>query len=63
MPNSTEMNAMTNLMPETIQVSADTDQVSCDGGGGPLGHPLVYYSFDGRTSVDCLYCDRHFIKA
>ena len=48
--------------PETIAVSADTDQVSCDGGGGPLGHPLVYYSFDGRTSVDCLYCDRHFVK-
>lgn len=48
--------------PETISVPADTDQVSCDGGGGPLGHPLVYYSFDGRDTVDCLYCDRCFVK-
>lgn len=48
--------------PETIQVAADIDEVSCDGGGGPLGHPLVYYTFDGRNSVDCAYCDRHFVK-
>lgn len=54
---------MTITEPETIQVAADTNQVCCDGGGGPLGHPLVYYSFDGRNAVDCLYCDRHFVKA
>ena len=49
--------------PEIIEVSADTDEVSCDGGGGPLGHPLVYYSFDGRTQVECGYCDRCFVKS
>lgn len=54
---------MTIPAPETIMVSSDTDEVKCDGGGGPLGHPVVYYSFDGRTSVDCGYCDRHFVKA
>lgn len=48
--------------PETIMVPADTDQVSCDGGGGALGHPIVWYSFDGRPSVDCHYCDRRFLK-
>ena len=48
--------------PETIKVDADADQVSCDGGGGPLGHPVVWYSFDGQDEVECLYCDRVFIK-
>lgn len=48
--------------PEIIQVPADTDEVRCDGGGGALGHPLVYYTFDGRAQVDCGYCDRAFVK-
>lgn len=56
------MNARNFDNPETIKVDADADQVSCDGGGGPLGHPVVWYSFDGRDSVDCGYCDRHFVK-
>ncbi len=49
--------------PEMIMVDPHTDTVSCDGGGGPLGHPLVYYSFDGADRVECLYCDRVFVKA
>ncbi len=48
--------------PETIIVPADTDEVCCDGGGGALGHPIVWYSFDKRTAVTCHYCDRHFLK-
>ena len=48
--------------PETIKVSADTDQVYCDGGVGPLGHPRVWYSFDGKDSVECGYCGRLFVK-
>jgi uncharacterized Zn-finger protein len=48
--------------PEVISVPADSDQVKCDGGGGPLGHPTVYYSFDGKQQVECLYCDRVFVK-
>lgn len=47
--------------PEIIPVSDSADQVSCDGGGS-LGHPQVYYSFDGKDRVDCGYCDRAFIK-
>lgn len=46
--------------PETITVPADTDEVACDGGLGPLGHPIVYYSFDGKNAVECGYCDRVF---
>ncbi|MCD8496972.1 MAG: zinc-finger domain-containing protein [Alphaproteobacteria bacterium] len=48
--------------PETITVENDIDEVSCDGGGGALGHPKVWYTFDGQDSVECGYCDRLFVK-
>jgi uncharacterized Zn-finger protein len=48
--------------PETIRVAHDADQVSCDGGGGALGHPVVWYSFDGQSCVTCGYCDRLFVR-
>jgi uncharacterized Zn-finger protein len=48
--------------PETITVAADADEVSCDGGGGALGHPVVWYSFDASDTVECGYCDRRFVK-
>ncbi len=47
---------------ETITVSKDTDGVNCDGGNGVLGHPKVWYNFDGEDSVECGYCDRRFTK-
>ncbi len=47
---------------EIIQIAADVDEVVCDGGGGPLGHPQVWYSFDGRAEAACHYCGRKFIK-
>lgn len=47
---------------EKIFVNNDIDEVSCDGGGGALGHPVVWYAFDGQKSVECGYCDRVFIK-
>lgn len=48
--------------PETIAVADDVDEVSCDGGGGALGHPKVWYSFDKQDRVECGYCDRLFVK-
>jgi uncharacterized Zn-finger protein len=48
--------------PEVIAVDSHADQVSCDGGGGPLGHPLVYYTFEKKDRVTCGYCDREFIR-
>lgn len=48
--------------PEIIVVENEADGVSCDGGGGPLGHPVVWYSFDGQDCVECGYCDRVFVK-
>ena len=48
--------------PEVITLDSSADEVNCDGGGGALGHPQVWYSFDGRDRVTCMYCDRLFIK-
>lgn len=48
--------------PETIAVPTDTDEVCCDGGGGALGHPVVWYNFGEKSQVECGYCDRLFIK-
>jgi uncharacterized Zn-finger protein len=45
--------------PETIEV--ETDRIGCDGGGGPLGHPLVYLTLDAAGKVDCPYCGRRYI--
>mgnify|MGYP000712217979 FL=1 len=48
--------------PEIITVPADTAEVACDGGNEVLGHPRVYYRFDGQPKVTCGYCDREFVK-
>jgi uncharacterized Zn-finger protein len=45
--------------PEVIEV--ETETVGCDGGGGPLGHPMVYLSLEGKGEIDCPYCGRHFV--
>lgn len=50
------------LQKETIHVPVDADQVVCNGGGGPLGHPQVWYTFDKRPEAHCHYCGRHFVK-
>ncbi len=35
-------------------------RVSCDGGGGALGHPKVYMDMGLDDEVECKYCDRLF---
>jgi uncharacterized Zn-finger protein len=47
--------------PEVITVT--TKRVKCDGGGGALGHPVVYYDMGDEDFVECLYCDRRFVLA
>ncbi len=49
--------------PEIITVPSDTNEVACDGGNEVLGHPRVYYRFDGQPKVVCGYCDREFVKS
>jgi uncharacterized Zn-finger protein len=45
--------------PETIAV--ETTTFFCDGGDTALGHPRVYLTLGADGTVDCPYCDRHFI--
>ena len=45
--------------PEIIVVSRT--RVSCDGGGGALGHPKVYLEMGHEDFVECGYCDRRFV--
>ena len=45
---------------ETIKV--DTTHVSCDGGGGALGHPRVYLQIKPEVGeIECPYCSRHYV--
>jgi uncharacterized Zn-finger protein len=45
--------------PEIAYVTAH--KISCNGGGGALGHPLTYYIIGEEGFVDCSYCDKRFI--
>lgn len=47
------------FVPEIIVV--DNRRVACDGGGGALGHPVVYYEMGDEDFVECGYCDRRFV--
>ncbi len=38
-----------------------TKKVACDGGGGALGHPKVWYDMSEEDFVECKYCDRLFV--
>ena len=42
-------------------IHVETATVGCDGGGGPLGHPLVYLPIGQSGQTDCPYCGRRFI--
>ena len=48
--------------PETIVVEPGQDKVACDGGGGALGHPVVYYTFGTKREIECGYCGRRFVQ-
>lgn len=47
---------------EIVEANELDETVGCDGGGGALGHPLVYLRFEGKPNVDCYYCGRRFAK-
>ncbi len=46
-------------MPETE--ITESRKVSCDGGGGALGHPKVWLEMGDDDVVVCGYCDRRFV--
>ena len=35
-------------------------KVSCDGGGGALGHPKVYLEIGEENEIICPYCSKLF---
>jgi len=37
------------------------DHVACDGGGGPLGHPVEYMTLEDKGEVICKYCGRRYL--
>jgi len=51
-------------MADTLQkdvIEVTEHRISCDGGGGALGHPKVYLDMGQDTSVCCKYCGRVFV--
>ncbi|HEY1225142.1 MAG TPA: zinc-finger domain-containing protein [Brevundimonas sp.] len=48
-------------VPPPEQITVSKKRVACDGGGGALGHPLVYMDMGEDDFVECGYCDRRFV--
>ncbi|HYD31601.1 MAG TPA: zinc-finger domain-containing protein [Azospirillaceae bacterium] len=48
-------------MEPTETITVETTTVGCDGGGGALGHPVVYLTLGREGRADCPYCSRRFI--
>ncbi len=47
------------------ELNSDTEfvkskKVSCDGGGGVLGHPKVYLEMGDEKEIICPYCSKLF---
>ena len=49
------------LSPKPEQITVTTARAPGDGGGGALGHPLVYMEMGDEGEVECGYCDRRFV--
>jgi len=49
-------------MDDTMIIEVKTRSVSCDGGGGDLGHPKVYLKIaPSESEITCPYCSRKFL--
>lgn len=49
---------MSTALPLDHEHEVDHPVVACDGGGGALGHPLVYLTIGASGHVECPYCSR-----
>ena len=49
------------IIPPPEEIVVSVKRVACDGGGGALGHPLVYMDMGEDDHVECGYCDRRFV--
>lgn len=46
------------VTPEDV-IPVESRKIGCDGGGGTLGHPLVYLRIED-TQVTCPYCSKTY---
>ncbi|EFA86260.1 putative NADH dehydrogenase [Heterostelium album PN500] len=58
MPRQTAEHLIHQVKP--VEISAD--KIGCDGGNGPLGHPMVYINLDNAEPQACGYCGIRFVK-
>ena len=47
----------------TQRIFTNNSLVTCNGDGGPLGHPQVWLTLGGDGQVTCPYCSRQFVAA
>lgn len=52
---------MSAIIPPPEVIYVDGHKVACNGGGGALGHPLVYIELGEDGEAECGYCDRKFV--
>ncbi len=62
MTSDSQAKSENTALPPHKTVHVETNRVACDGGGGALGHPKVYYDLDENGEAHCFYCCAHFIK-
>ena len=54
--------AVQNDVQDEMTIHTTQARVSCNGGGGALGHPQVWLNMGADNTVTSPYCSRHFIK-
>lgn len=47
---------------DEMVIETNEQRVSCNGGGGALGHPQIWLNMGADNTVTCPYCSRQFIK-
>lgn len=47
---------------DEMVIETNESRVSCNGGGGALGHPQIWLNMGADNTVTCPYCSRQFIK-
>ncbi|KAF2074101.1 hypothetical protein CYY_004586 [Polysphondylium violaceum] len=60
--NVTPKKTAEQMINEIKPVEIEANKVGCDGGNGPLGHPMVYINLDSEKPVPCGYCGLRFVK-
>ena len=48
--------------PQGEVMQTTQSRVSCNGGGGALGHPQIWLNMNADGEVTCPYCSRHFMQ-